>query len=83
MGKLFILNPAADPLAIKDGLEERFNKLKGVLACLMYASEFVSSDTELDHATIYHTLWAMDGLLDESYQLQEALNGQATYSQSI
>lgn len=77
MEKLFILNPTADALAIKDGLEERLDKLKGVLSVLMYATVY-NNDTELDNNTIYHTLWAMDGLLDEAYQLQGAIDKNIT-----
>ena len=77
MEKLFILNPSANALALKDGLEERLDKLKGVMNVLMYASVY-KNDTELDNNTIYHTLWAMDGLLDEAYQLQEAMDKNIT-----
>lgn len=65
MEKIFILNPAINNLVIQDAVEERINKMKGVLNCLIFSLEFTQEDQELDSTSAYHALWAIDGFLDE------------------
>jgi hypothetical protein len=74
MEKPFILNPTLNLLEIKDAMDERFSKLKGVLNCLMFAVEFVQGDDELDNDSAYHALWAIDGFVDEIYCLKQKLD---------
>lgn len=73
MEKPFILNPALTSLNIKDAIDERLGKLKGILNCLMFAMEFVQDDNELDNETAYHALWAVDGFLEEITCLKQKL----------
>lgn len=39
MEKSFILNPTINSLDLKDAIDEKFNKVRGVLNCLIYAIE--------------------------------------------
>lgn len=71
MEKIFVLNPNLNLLNIKDAIEERLNKMKGILNCLMFAN---IQDEELDCDTTYHALWAMDGFLDEINYLKRKLD---------
>jgi hypothetical protein len=73
MDSPFILNPRITVPTIKDAIHERMSKLSGVLTCLMYATEFIQDDQGLDRNSIYHTLWAMEGFLDEVNCLQQQL----------
>lgn len=65
MEKTFLINPNLNLQNIKDAIDERISKLKGILNCLMFAMEFVQSDDELDNESAYHALWTMDGFVEE------------------
>jgi hypothetical protein len=65
MEKAFILNSEIKSLDIKDAIDERMNKARGVLNCLIFALEFTNEDQELDESSAYHALWALDGFLEE------------------
>jgi len=74
MEKSFLLNPSFNLLEIKDAMNDRFSKIKGILNCLIFALEFVQGDDELDHNSAFHALWAIDGFLDELCCLKEKLD---------
>jgi len=65
MNKIFTFNSSCTTLNIKDAIDERFNKIKGVLNCLIFAIEFVDEENELDNNSLYHALWAIDEYLSE------------------
>lgn len=71
MEKPFIINPTLNIIDIKNAIDERVSKIKGVLNCLMFATEFIQGDDELDNNSVYHTLWVIDGFLDEINCLQQ------------
>lgn len=65
MEKYFILNPQINLSNIQDAIDERLDKIKGILNCLIFALEFTQSDQQLDNYSAYHALWAIDGYLEE------------------
>lgn len=71
MEKTFVLNPALSLLNIKDAIDERLSKIKGILNCLMFAN---IQEEELDVDSTYHALWAMDGFLEEISCLKRKLD---------
>lgn len=73
MNKIFTLNSSCTTINIKDAIDERFNKIKGILNCLIFALEFTQDDQELDSSSAYHALWAIDGLLDEINCLRQKI----------
>ncbi len=73
MDNLFTLNPTAEILDIKDGIDERINKAKGILNCLMFAIEHITSNKELNNNSTYHALWAVDGFIDEINCLEKKI----------
>lgn len=65
MEKYFILNPQINLSNIQDAVDERLDKIKGILNCLIFALEFTQCDQQLDNHSAYHALWAIDGYLEE------------------
>jgi hypothetical protein len=74
MEKPFIFNPNINSLDLKDAIDERYSKLRGVLNCLIFAIEFTQEDQELDNSSAYHALWAIDGFLEEVDYLRKKLD---------
>ncbi len=72
MDNLFFLNPTANDLDIKDAINERFDKAKGVLNCLMLLVG--EGGDEFNNYSAYHALWAIDGFLDEIDWLKQKLD---------
>lgn len=72
MEKTFVLNPTLNLLNIKDAIDERLSKIKGILNCLMFAN--LQNEEELDNDSTYHALWAMDGFLEEISCLKQKLD---------
>lgn len=68
MTKIFIINPAAIRANLQDAIDERITKIKSITASLLLADE-----TCLDYQTMYGTIWAIDGLLDEVDALYQRL----------
>lgn len=74
MEKYFIVNPQATSLNIQDAIDEKLDKIRGILNCLIFAIEFTQEDQELDSSSAYHTLWAIDGFLEEINCLRKKQN---------
>lgn len=60
-----IHTPSPDIFTIKDQIHEKITKAKSVLTCIMFATEFVHNEVEIDNHTIYHALWSVDDYLEE------------------
>ena len=73
MDNLFILNSTAALIDIKAGIDERFSKAQSVLTCLMSIMEFLHKNPHIDSMVIYHSLWAVNDLLDEIACLNDFL----------
>lgn len=62
----FVFNPTAKFLTVVNSIDERVCKIKGILNCVMVASEFISnSGSQPANGTIYHALWSIEGYLEE------------------
>ena len=75
----FIINPAATSLDIQDAIHSTLNKVKAVLTCLMFSTEFTRDDIELDDSTLYHALWVADDLVDNVQSLLARLENPVTF----
>lgn len=71
MNAVFTFNPATTVPDIKDAIDEKFRKIKGILNCLIFALEFTQEDQRLDASSAYHALWAIDGFLEEIDYLRQ------------
>jgi hypothetical protein len=65
MEKPFILNPNLTSINIQDAIDERIEKARGVLNCLIFALQFTQEDQVLDESSTWYALWTIDGFLDE------------------
>lgn len=74
MDNAFVYNTELYQTQIQDTIQDRINKAKAVITCLMFSVEFLNEDVSLDNSTIFHALWAVDGFLEEIELLQNKLN---------
>lgn len=62
----FVLNPSAKFLTVINNIEERVCKIKGIINCVMLASEHISdASAKLPNSTVYHALWSIEGYVEE------------------
>lgn len=71
MDNIFILNPSADDLDIKDAIDERLSKAQAIISCFMANN---TSDMELPRNKIFDTIWAVDDYLNEIEYLNNCLS---------
>lgn len=65
MQDIFVLNPNATAIDLKDAIYTRINKAKAILTCVMFAAEVLQRDPHLGAHSLYHALWAADDNLKE------------------
>lgn len=66
MEQLNHLNAEVSSADLNDAIYSKLQKSKAILTSVMFASEFIRSDTTvLDNHTIYHALWAVEEYLAE------------------
>ncbi len=65
METLQLSNPKHVIIHLEDQTREKITKAKSILTCVMFSTQFVRNEMELDSNTIYHALWAIDEYLDE------------------
>ncbi len=59
MEQVFIVNPQASFLSLKEALFEKATQVNAMANCLLLASE------ELDHSLLFDTLWAITGHIEQ------------------
>lgn len=64
MNNVFVLRQDVTPAEIHDAIDERIEKLKGIVGCLLTC---IDTPQEIAHAA----LWAMDGYLEELERLHK------------
>jgi hypothetical protein len=75
MQNVFIISPSVSLIDLQDEIFGRFQKIKAVLACIMFSIQLVRDDMQIANSTLYHALWSVDDQLDELERLyNEAQN---------
>ena len=73
MDNIFILNPSAIELDLKDAIDERFLKIKAVTTGILATRDNVS---ELEQEIVYNLIWLIDDYLDEIDLMHRQLSRQ-------
>lgn len=73
MEQAFILNPALSAADLKDTIEEKICKIKGILSCVIFALEFTHREDKLDHTSVCQVLWTINEFLEEVDYLRQKL----------
>jgi hypothetical protein len=72
MGDIFIFNPNATILDIKDAIDERVTKAKAISSRLL--TQINNGSEAIDQEVLYSIVWAMNDLLEEAAFLCQKLS---------
>jgi hypothetical protein len=67
MDNIFVLNPSATVLNIRDAIDERLIKAKSIATCLLSQD---STHYESSYTLLHGAIWAIDDYLDEIEYLE-------------
>ncbi len=73
MESFSVSNPSFSSINIKDDIFSKMQQSKAILTCIMFTTAFIRDDMQLDNATLYNALCAVDHYLQELGLLFEQL----------